>query len=38
MDYGYDILAKETSYEAIGIDTYEDLMMARKLVEINGEV
>ena len=38
MDYGYDILAKETSYEAIGIDTYEDLMMARKFVEINGEV
>lgn len=38
MDYGYDILAKETSYEAIGVDTYEDLMKARKLVEINGEV
>ena len=38
MDYGYDILAKETEYEAIGVDTLEDLMKARKLVEINGEI
>lgn len=38
MDYGFDILAKETGYESIGIDTMEDLMKARKLVELNGEV
>lgn len=38
MEYGYDILAKETTYTSIGIDTYDDLMKARKLVEINGEV
>lgn len=38
MDYGYDIIAKETDYECIGVDTEEDLMKARKLVEINGEI
>ncbi len=38
MDYGYDIIAKETIYESIGVDTEEDLMKARKLVEINGEI
>ncbi len=38
MDYGYDILAKQIDYETIGIDTYEDLMKARKLVELNGEI
>lgn len=38
MDYGYEIIAKETQYEAIGVDTFEDLMKARKLVEINGEI
>lgn len=38
MDYGYDILAKETTYDSIGIDTMEDLMKARKWIESNGEV
>lgn len=38
MDYGYDIVAKETEYESIGVDTEEDLMKARKLIEINGEI
>lgn len=38
MDYGYDILAKETEHESIGVDTMEDLLKARKLVEINGEL
>lgn len=38
MDYGYDIIAKETEYDSIGVDTEEDLLKARKLVEIDGEV
>lgn len=38
MDYGYDIIAKETHYESIGVDTEDDLLKARKLVEIHGEV
>lgn len=38
MDYGYDIIAKETSYHSIGVDTQEDLIKARKLIEFNGEI
>jgi len=38
MDYGYDILAKETNYDSIGVDTMEDLLKARKLIELYGEI
>jgi len=38
MDYGYPILAKETKYQSIGVDTEEDLIIARKRVEKNGTV